>query len=51
MVDLLDHHRETRHEDQYDLSFFATEEDARKALESATTFMQRIKHLFNEIAR
>lgn len=50
-VDLLDHHREIRHEDQYDLSFFATEEDAKKALESATTFMQRMKKLFSEIAR
>ena len=50
-VDLLDHHREIRHEDQYDLSFFATDEDAKKALESATTFMQRMKQLFNDIAR
>ena len=50
-VDLLDHHREIRHEDQYDLSFFATDEDAEKALESATTFMQRMKRLFDEITR
>lgn len=50
-VDLLDHHREIRHEDQYDLGFFATEENAEKALGSATKFMRRMKQLFNEITR
>jgi len=48
-VDLLDHHREIRHEDQYDLGFFATEEDAKKALESAVKFMRRMKQLFDAI--
>lgn len=50
-IDLLDHHREIRHQDQYNLNFFAVEEDARKALESATKFMQRMKQLFSEITR
>ena len=48
-VDLLDYHREIRHEDQYDLGFFATEEDAKKALGSATKFMRRMKQLFDAI--
>lgn len=48
-IDLLDHHREIRHEDQYNLNFFATEEDGKKALESATKFMQRMNQLFNDI--
>ena len=45
-VDLLDHHREIRHENQYDLGFFATEDDAKKTLESATKFIDRMKQLF-----
>ncbi len=42
---LLDHYREMRHDDQYSTSFIATEEEAKKALESATKFVGRIKEL------
>jgi uncharacterized protein (UPF0332 family) len=42
-VELLDHYRETRHDDQYSTSFFATQDDAGKALHSAIEFVKRIK--------
>ena len=42
-VELLDHYRETRHDDQYSTSFFATQDDAEKALHSAIEFVKRIK--------
>ncbi|MBI5206078.1 MAG: HEPN domain-containing protein [Nitrospirae bacterium] len=32
-VELLDHHREIRHDDQYDLSFYSSDEEAKEALE------------------
>ena len=44
-VDLLDHHREIRHENQYDLSFFSSDEDAKKAFDSAEQFLKRMKQL------
>ncbi len=44
-LDLLDYSRETRHNEQYDLSFFSTEEDAKHAIESASRFYDRIKSL------
>jgi len=44
-VELLDHHREIRHENQYDLSFFSTYEDAANALEAAKQFLERMKLL------
>jgi uncharacterized protein (UPF0332 family) len=46
-VELLDHHREVRHEEQYDLSFFATEGEAKEALTSASKFLERMKQLVN----
>lgn len=48
-VDLLDHHREIRHGDQYDLGFFATAEEAGKALGSAKKFMERMRQLFSAL--
>jgi uncharacterized protein (UPF0332 family) len=50
-VELLDHHREIRHNDQYDLSFYSSDEEAKEALESAGQFLQRIKHLFNALKK
>lgn len=50
-IDLLDHCREIRHDDQYDLSFFATQEDAENALRSASDFLSRIKQLFEAIGQ
>ena len=47
-VELFDHHREIRHNDQYDLSFFATQEEARKAFESAAGFLERMKLLLGK---
>ena len=44
-IELLDHHREVRHNDQYSLDFFSTKEDAVHALESAEKFCSRMKGL------
>lgn len=48
-VELFDHHREIRHNDQYDLSFSTTEEEARKAFESASGFLERMKLLLGHL--
>ena len=50
-VELLDHHREIRHNDQYDLSFYSSDEEAKKALESAEHFLQRMKHLVDSLKK
>ena len=44
-VELLDYYRELRHSDQYDLSFSPTDEEARKALESAKIFVEIMEDL------
>ena len=44
-VDILDHYREIRHNDQYSTSFTTTEEEAEDALEYASKFVERIKKL------
>lgn len=44
-IKLLDHYRETRHDDQYSTSFLVTEEEAENALESAKMFVERMKRL------
>lgn len=44
-VDLLDHHREIRHNNQYDLSFSASESETEKALDSALKFLDRMNSL------
>ena len=49
-VDLLDHVREMRHEEQYDLGFFATKEEAEKSLDSAVHFLSRMKNLLQTIS-
>ena len=49
-VELLDLHRDLRHNDQYDLSFFSTQEDAEKALKSAKEFFERMKMLLSSIS-
>jgi len=48
-IELLDHYRETRHDDQYSTSFFATEDDAGKALSSAKEFVTRIRNLVKQL--
>jgi len=47
-VELLDHYRELRHDDQYSTSFFATEEESKKALEKAKEFIERMEKLLQE---
>ncbi|MCL5772389.1 MAG: HEPN domain-containing protein [Actinobacteria bacterium] len=42
-VELLDHSREVRHDDQYNLSFFSTEEEAENAFRSAKDFLLQWK--------
>lgn len=48
-VDLLDHSREIRHDDQYNVSFFSTKGEAEKALKSARDFLLAIEDLFGKI--
>ena len=48
-VQLLDHHREIRHDDQYDLSFFSTKEEASQAVKSAGRFLKRMEELFEAL--
>jgi len=46
-VELLDHYREVRHDDQYNLSFFSTKQEAEKASSSAAQFLERMKKLLD----
>jgi uncharacterized protein (UPF0332 family) len=45
-VNLLDHHRELRHQDQYSTNFFAVEEDCKKALETVKLFLSEMEKIF-----
>jgi len=44
-IELLDHYRDIRHDDQYSLTFFSTKDEAGKSLDSASRFLERIKAL------
>ena len=50
-MELLDHSREIRHNDQYDLSFFSTKEEAENALKSANDFLVAMDSLFKVILK
>lgn len=50
-VELLDHSREIRHADQYDLSFFSTKEEAENAIKSAGNFLAAMSDLFKDITK
>lgn len=50
-VELLDHSREIRHNDQYNLSFISTRKDAEYALKSARDFLSAIEELFASIIK
>jgi len=50
-VELLDHSREIRHNDQYDLSYFSTKEEAENALKSANDFFVAMETLFKGILK
>ena len=47
-IDLLDRLRETRHADQYEVSYFATREEAESALTIAFEFVERMERLLEE---
>ena len=47
-IDLFDRLRETRHADQYDVSYFATKEEAESALNIAFEFVERMEKLLDE---
>ncbi len=47
-IALLDHFRETRHDDQYSTTFLVSEDDAESSLESAREFVERMKELAEE---
>lgn len=44
-VELLDHYRDLRHDDQYSISFFATKDEAGSALRTAKEFVERMRSL------
>ena len=44
-IDILDHYRELRHDSQYDVSFFASKEEAKASLEKSQQFVNRMKEL------
>lgn len=44
-IDMLDRTRELRHDDQYDLDFSASQEEAEDVLKSAKQFLERMKRL------
>lgn len=50
-VELLDYTRQVRHDDQYDLSFFSTKEEAEKSLQSAKDFISALEGLFKAISK
>lgn len=48
-IKLLDHYREKRHQDQYNLSFVVTKKETEEALKIAKDFINEIKKLFEKI--
>ncbi len=46
-VDYLDHVRDTRHETQYDLSYFPSAREAEETLKLAERFVKRIKEVYD----
>lgn len=46
-VQLLDHYRDLRHNDQYSISFFATKDEAESALRTAKEFVERMRNLLH----
>ncbi|HEY9206055.1 MAG TPA: HEPN domain-containing protein [Candidatus Methanoperedens sp.] len=44
-IELLDHYRELRHNDQYSISFFATKDEAESALRTAKEFVERLRNI------
>ena len=50
-VELLDHHREIRHDNQYDLSFYLRMRKQKKRLNQQDSFLQRMKHLLDSLKK
>ncbi len=50
-IELLDHYRELRHDDQYSTSFFATEKESGSAMEKAKEFVERMEKLLKELEK
>ena len=48
-VELFDHYRELRHDDQYSISFFATKEEAENILKTAKEFVERMNELLDSL--
>ena len=48
-IELFDHYRELRHDDQYSISFFATKEESESALEKAKEFVERMNELLDKL--
>ncbi len=47
-IELLDHCRELRHDSQYDISFFASKDEAGAALKTAKEFVGKMKNLMEQ---
>ena len=47
-INLLDHHRELRHQDQYSFEFFATKEECEQALKTAKEFLTEMNKLLKK---
>jgi len=47
-IELLDYYRDLRNQDQYRTSFVVEKEEAKRSLESAKKFIERIEKLFKE---
>jgi len=50
-VELLDHIRELRHDNQYDINFFTSRDEAESALKTAKEFLERMRILLKEKER
>lgn len=46
-INLLDHYRELRHNDQYSITFFTTKDEAENALNTAKEFIERMRKLLS----
>ena len=47
-VELLDYHRELRHDSQYDISFFTTKDEVETSLKTAKEFVERMSILLEK---
>jgi len=48
-IELLDHYREQRHDDQYDINFLVTQKEAETALTTAKSFVGIMNKLLNTL--